>query len=295
MLVLAGCGGSDGGSGASTLNNVNVTGGDSPQLSDAKVSVKKTTTRVITPGDGATVKEGDTVSINYVAANGRTGKTFDNSFKSADNPLTTTLTAGQILPGFITGMVGQKVGTRVLVGIAPVDGAANLQDPSKLGLKKDDTMVFLFDIESKTLDTATGKAQKAPANVPQLILKDGKPSEFKRTATTPDKPTKLGAHVVIKGEGAEIKNKQTVQLQYMGQIYPDGKVFNPWAASAPMSFEIGTEGVIACWDQGILGQTVGSRVILECPSDLAYGDTERSADIPAGASLLFVVDLLAAF
>ena len=46
------------------------------------------------------------------------------------------------------------------------------------------------------------------------------------------------------------------------------------------------------WDQGLTGVTVGSRVQLDIPAKLAYGD-HPSGGQPAGA-LRFVVDVLAA-
>ena len=53
-------------------------------------------------------------------------------------------------------------------------------------------------------------------------------------------------------------------------------------------------GVIQGWDQGLVGQKIGSRVLLVIPSELAYGEEERD-NIPANSTLIFVVDILAAY
>jgi len=50
--------------------------------------------------------------------------------------------------------------------------------------------------------------------------------------------------------------------------------------------------VIAGWDQGLVGVKIGSRVQLDIPSNLAYGDDASSGN-PTG-TLRFVVDVLAA-
>ena len=59
---------------------------------------------------------------------------------------------------------------------------------------------------------------------------------------------------------------------------------------------IGTGKLIPCWDQLIPGQKIGSRVVLVCPSKVAYGDEpndpNRSPDIKAGGTLIFAIDLL---
>ena len=48
------------------------------------------------------------------------------------------------------------------------------------------------------------------------------------------------------------------------------------------------------WQQGLTGQTVGSQVLLIVPPDLGYGDAGSGDTIPGGATLVFVVDILAA-
>ena len=107
-----------------------------------------------------------------MAVNGRTGKQFDNSFTSK-SPLTLTLDEHSALPGFLKGLTGQKVGSRVLVAIPPKDGFG--QARTELGIKADDTMVFLFDIVAKV--PAEGRRQGQEAS--------GRPSRrsSRRTAT----------------------------------------------------------------------------------------------------------------
>ena len=51
--------------------------------------------------------------------------------------------------------------------------------------------------------------------------------------------------------------------------------------------------IIDGWIKGLVGQTVGSQVLLVIPPDLAYGATEQGT-IPANSTLVFVVDILAA-
>lgn len=53
--------------------------------------------------------------------------------------------------------------------------------------------------------------------------------------------------------------------------------------------------MIEGWSQGLAGQTVGSQVLLIVPSDLGYGDSGSGDTIPGGATLVFVVDILATY
>lgn len=103
--------------------------------------------------------------------------------------------------------------------------------------------------------------------------------------------TKLVVTPLIKGRGPAATPGQQLTVNYVGVTYSTGQEFDAsWNGGEPFSFTLGQGGVIKGWDQGLAGVTVGSRVQLDIPSDLAYGDNPTGGQ-PAG-SLRFVVDLL---
>jgi len=57
---------------------------------------------------------------------------------------------------------------------------------------------------------------------------------------------------------------------------------------------VGQAGVIAGWNEGLVGQKVGSQVMLVVPPDKGYGEEGSGDTIPGGSTLVFVVDILAA-
>lgn len=291
ILLIAGCGSSAGG-----LDDVKVKGDKTPTVTVAKdFTTTKTTTKILKKGTGHVIAEGDAVSLDYVAVNGRTGKTFDSSFKSG-TPLTTTLKTGSVLPGFVKGLLGRTVGSRVLIAVPPKDGFGS--ENKQLGLKATDTMVFLMDILKAEVvpEAASGAALKLPDTLPKLTFdKDKHPAKFVKTATMAAKATKMSTHVAIQGSGPAVKTGQSITIQYVGQVYPTGKVFDESWTREPATFQIGAGQLIKCWDQSLVGQKVGSRVILVCPADVAYGKEGRTPDIKGGDTLIFAVDLLAAF
>ena len=288
-LVLAGCGSDDSAGG---LSDIKVSKDSKPKVSVGKgFTATKTASRVLTTGSGARLAAGDAVKVNYVAINGRTGKEFDNSFTS-DKPLTLTLSEKSILPGFVKGLSGKKVGSRVLVAIPPKDGFGQAQPD--LGMKKEDTMVFLFDVVAKVPTAAAGKSKALPKDLPKLVLdSENQPSKFEKTSTTAAKKDKASANVVIEGDGPAITLGQTLSVHYLGQIYPSGKVFDSsWARNAPSSFTLAEGQLIKCWTDQLVGKKVGSRVVLVCPADVAYGKEGSGEDIKGGDTLIFSIDLL---
>jgi peptidylprolyl isomerase len=103
--------------------------------------------------------------------------------------------------------------------------------------------------------------------------------------------SKLTVKTLIKGTGPAAAAGQTVTVNYVGVSYQTGAEFDAsWTRGEPLSFPLGQGKVIPGWDQGLVGVTVGSRVQLDIPSNLAYGDDPSSGG-PTGP-LRFVVDLL---
>jgi len=290
-LLLAGCGGSD--SDSAGLDDVKVSKSASPKVTvDKGFKATKTSTKVLNQGSGEVLAAGDTVKVKYVAVNGRTGKQFDSSF-TADKPLVITLSSDAILPGFVKGLEGQKVGSRILVAIPPKDGFGAAQ--ANLDLKKNDTMVFLFDVVAKVPTEATGTSAALPKDLPKLVLDSDKhPSKFTKTKSTEAKQAKSSSQVVIEGKGDEIKADQTLTVQYLGQVYPSGEVFDSsWTRGAPSSFTLTEGSLIKCWTDELVGQRVGSRVVLVCPAKVAYDDKPPDGSvIKAGDTLIFAIDLL---
>ena len=98
---------------------------------------------------------------------------------------------------------------------------------------------------------------------------------------------------LVKGTGPAVKAGQQLTVNYVGVTYGDGKEFDSsWTSGQPVTFPIGTGNLIKGWDEGLIGVPVGSRVQLDIPADMAYGE-EPTGGQPAG-DLRFVVDVLQA-
>lgn len=287
-LTLAGC------SGGSPLDKVSVGGSASePKLTvPEKFTVDETTTKVIKQGTGAKLATGDLAKVGFVAYNGRTGKQFDTSY-GGRTPLTVELTKDKSLAGLIKALTGQQVGSRLVVAVPPIDGFGTARP--EVGLNQSDTMVFYLHLLSKVAKVATGKKQALPADVPTVVIKDGRPTGFTKTGSTPATLRESSAHLVIKGDGAKVPKGGTVVAHYLGQVFPQGAVFDAsWDRGAPATFPLGN--VIKCWQNLLPGVPIGSRVVLECTAADAYGDSPQpGGKIKPGDALLFVVDVLDAY
>jgi peptidylprolyl isomerase len=93
-------------------------------------------------GTGATVKENDQLTVDYYGSVYGKNKPFDESYTK--QPATVGLTKGGLIDGWVEGLQGVKVGSRVMLIIPPAQGyGAKGQPPTIPG---NATLVFVIDV-----------------------------------------------------------------------------------------------------------------------------------------------------
>ncbi|MBA8945703.1 FKBP-type peptidyl-prolyl cis-trans isomerase [Streptomyces calvus] len=106
-------------------------------------------------------------------------------------------------------------------------------------------------------------------------------------------PAELTVRDLVVGDGAEVKPGTVVRVHYIGVTFETGKEFDSsWDRDQPFKFALGSGRVIKGWDRGLRGMKVGGRREIVVPPRLGYGNQSPSPLIPAGSTLVFVVDLL---
>lgn len=117
----------------------------------------------------------------------------------------------------------------------------------------------------------------------------------KPTLTFPETPAPedLGVQVLVQGSGEAVQAGDSIEVNYYGQVW-GGRMFdNSYDRGSSISFPIGVGAVIGGWDDGLVGQLVGSRVLLSIPPHLGYGPRGMpAAGIRGEDTLVFVVDIL---
>ncbi|MFE0350288.1 FKBP-type peptidyl-prolyl cis-trans isomerase [Streptomyces griseoluteus] len=108
-----------------------------------------------------------------------------------------------------------------------------------------------------------------------------------------DAPVELTIRDLVVGDGAEVKSGMVVRVHYVGVTFASGKEFDAsWDRGEPFKFALGGGKVIKGWDRGVKGMRVGGRREIIVPPRLGYGNRSPTPLIPAGSTLVFVVDLL---
>jgi peptidylprolyl isomerase len=299
-LVLTACGEEAPSPSSGALSAVTVEGTDpakAPTVKvDAPIEVTKTESEVLTDGKGAPVAADDLVSIQAVILNGRDGKVAHSTWDTGAVGL--DLGAEDLFGSFRTQLPGKKVGSRVVITSTPTDAFGD-QGNADLGMQKDDPVVFVVDLvsASKVLAQAEGKAVAPKKGLPTVTMNEGKPA----TITIPKgvkPPTKTIVQPLVEGTGPVVEKGQRVRVAYTGALWKDGSVFDS-SASRPeqpwFEFPIAQGQVIKGWDNGLQGQKVGSRLLLVIPPADGYGAAGSPPKIAGTDTLVFVVDILAAY
>jgi peptidylprolyl isomerase len=303
-LFLTACGGDnsssdplENGKAYDRLDAVTISGdvGTAPEVKwKGRMTAGKIETETITEGDGDQLKDKDNVLAHVWVGNGYSQQ---KSFSTYDEHKAEVLTVDDQLPAFLAGVKDAKVGSRLAV-TSSAQQAFGAAGNSQLGIANKDTVLVIVDIVSKIQDQPTGTATPAPDWMPKLKMKKGVPAGFDFSEAP--KPTDdLRKVQLIKGTGPRVKKGQTIAVRYLGQAFGEDKPFDEnfgdTGEGQPTSFGIGVGQVIKGWDQGLEGMPVGSRVVLEIPPELAYGAAgQPDNNIPKNATLVFVIDILAA-
>lgn len=104
-------------------------------------------------------------------------------------------------------------------------------------------------------------------------------------------PTELVVEDIEQGDGPAIASGSFVAMNYIGALYANGKVFDSsYRRGEPFTLTVGQGRVIAGWDEGLVGMKQGGVRRLVIPASKAYGEDGAPPDIPANATLIFVVE-----
>ena len=288
-LGLSACGGkSDGGShSGDTMQGVSASGklGSKPDISfKTPFKVENQTHQVIQKGDGEVIRDGDRVCTRSLALDAKTGKVINSTWDQS-SPECSIVISKKSIPAYYDTFKGLKVNSTVAVGIDESGSGSSKATESYI-------MALTFVSRSKNLTRAQGqKVTDLPSDLPKISLDDkGKPS-LDLNGYQPKGG--LVVQPLIKGKGAKVGQHQSVSANYTGWLASDGKQFDSsWDRGQASDFSL--DQVVKGWQQGLAGQTVGSQVLLVVPPDLGYG-SQQQQKIPANSTLIFVVDILAAY
>ncbi|MEO7349703.1 MAG: FKBP-type peptidyl-prolyl cis-trans isomerase [Terrimesophilobacter sp.] len=271
----------------------------------ASFEVKKTERTVLINGKGDEAVEGRTVTANYGVYNAQTGKQveLDPGATWIETQFDLSPALNSTFPGLFKTLECARAGDRI-VSAVPAGELFGLSgtDMSSVGIGATDTLVFIMDVSKVEMTpTPTPTAEPTPEplslptpspwvdNVPSVDLSGDVPVvTLPKTAP----PTELQLKVITEGTGAvvEAMSNVSVTVDYQGISWNKGSIFDQsFTRDAPSTFGVGQ--VVKGFGAALVGQKVGSVVLVSIPPALAYGEGEINDQNLIGQTLVFLIEI----
>lgn len=248
---------------------------------------KKTEATTLVEGKGEPIRSDQYVSAYLTLVDGTTGEVLGQSEYTSSGAASFSIDAAPV-PGLDAGLACAKVGSRVAVVVPGSTAFAKSAPPA--GVSKDDALVAVVDVKDAYLAHAEGLAQVTEPGMPSVVLApSGQPGI---TVPQADPPAKLRVAKLIAGDGATVKDGDSVLFNYTGVIWKTGKVFeSSWDTGQPITITVADGQAIPGFVSALKGSKVGDQILAVIPPDQAYGD-QANGTVPAGSTLVFVIDVL---
>lgn len=235
---------------------------------------------VVSEGDGPVVASGDLLAVDYLGQI-YGGKVFDNSYDRKE-PSAFGIGSGKVIPGWDNGLVGMKVGSRVLLSIPPDQGYGP-DGNDQAGIAGTDTLVFVVDIVGTYPPGVGGQADASKADAPPSGITVGGelgalPTVSVAKGTAEPKDTRTT--VLATGTGEKLPEGLAI-LQYVAVDWDDQPVESTWD-TPPAPASLAKSGGGTPFDS-LVGVPIGSRVLLELPAAQSGGPYAVVVDVVAHA------------
>ncbi len=232
---------------------------------EAPLELTEEDTEVLVEGGGRQLRDGGPALIAVSAYDGDTGEPLPD--RGTGTARTLLLTPEQVGEDVHPLLVGTPEGSRLLVTqpVSDDDGAEKM-------------LVLVIDV----LHTiAQGEELEQQDGLPVVAQDD---DGVTISLPDADPPGSLEVATVIRGDGHQVAPGQAITVQYQAVTWPGGDIYDSTWADGQVPRTILVNDTFAGLRDGLIDQTVGSRVLVVVPPELGNGTQ----------TLVFAVDILAA-
>ena len=230
---------------------------------------------VVIEGDGEVTQAGENVNAIVSAFSGTTGQ------MAFSQPATIKAGDDTVFEAFLAGIDCVPTGSRT-VTVAPASTLYGEQGNETIGIAANETVVIVVDVQEPL------KPAEWTEDVPEVDF--GAEGDVP-TVTLPDTapPAEYQLKVLEEGDGDEVQTGDNVTLHYQGTSWDTGEVFDQSYGGDPAQFA--TDAVIQGFGSALVGQKVGTKLIVTIPPQYGYGTDPAGGEL-AGQTLVFLVEII---
>lgn len=232
---------------------------------DTPLQIEEPYTEEIITGEGIELVEGAAVMLSFVAHDAITGEELTDNFRSPPEILVLNEEIGVLYED----LLGRTEGSRLL--------RVELGTP-----ERPNPAVLVYDVlRTQAWGTPAELSEDAPEHIPQIEAGDDGAPQVQ--VPNEDPPADLQVVPVLRGDGAQVRPGQAVTVRYSTISWDSGEVLDTLWGEGMLPTTIPFTGLIPAWQDGLVDEQVGSRVMLIAPPEAAFGTD----------ALVFVIDVLA--
>ncbi len=291
VLALTACG-----SGTTTLSKVDVKPAadeqTAPEVSfDAPLLTDKEEAVTVVEGDGADIKDGDTIDIQSGLYKTIDGHLTNENFTGSTTPMPVDEALKAQMPALYDTLLKSQVGD--WIAYAAIDGVqqpdGTMKEPEAGSRAERLIVIKIADSVSASKPLSQDEVKKLKDEGKLPTVKTGKGDPAITIPKDTEAPAGLAVDVLEEGTGPATTDTSSASVHYHGVRWEDGKKFDGNFGS-DKGFEMKMSGgVIKGWLEGLKGLKEGSKVLLSIPADMAYGKNPQPGQ-PEGP-LVFYVEL----
>jgi hypothetical protein len=258
----------------------------------------KTTGRelsVVIEGEGAPSIPGGSVDFDATAFLGTTGEFLDSTSYEPRNPTRRVVDIDST--DFFSNVLGcVKPGSTLVVTTTVEDLFGPIIETEDIKLTS--TVIVVFDIRDTYEAKATGSPRLPQSGMPTVVTTP----EGVHGVSFPNQPapTELRVSVLKQGDGPAVQEGDFVTTHFTGLTWNTQQIFvSSFGGGAPLSLVAidsskspDGQGVIPGIAQALIGQAVGSQVLVSIPPELGYPVGQAPSGVPDRATLVYVFDIL---
>lgn len=246
---------------------------------------------VLIEGESTPFDEGQVSTANWTIIDGQSGELVNHI-------------PDQKIPNSVEALVGSEwmyelsrcgaVGQRV-VGVLSAEQALGGEDPANLGftdLTSEDSFVMVVDFTAA--EEACDAVVPRDEQYPEVDLGDGSTEPLITIPSCMEPPTELEIEVLVEGDGAVVEENQLIMTNYVGVDWNGAERFDGNWSETGVQFDTTPGALVDGFTQAMVGQKIGSTVLVTMPPEMGYGAEGTSSHALAGKTLTFVLQLVAA-
>ncbi len=228
--------------------------------SDVPVTADALERSVLIQGDGEVVQAGDEISTMVTYINGTSGDVLNSQ------QIDLVYDTDQIEPWAFDIINCSSFGDRV-AAVAPVVEVLGAGGGVNVGMEDTDSFVLVFDF----LEACEALTPR-DANFPEVDLGDGTTEPVITIPACMEPPAELEIEVLVEGDGPVVEADQNIMTNYVGVDWDGAVRFDGNWSETGIQFSTAEGALISGFTQAMVGQKIGSTILVTMPSELGYND-----------------------